>query len=182
MASRCQLLTQRHDHSWFTEAPSDINTYPSSLMTPSPTFPYTTSRIYALYLLFSTTLHIFLQILLSFLSLPRTLHTHFLHNGARYLKEHYYTPNAFALITGSTDGIGRAFALELADRGVSPTLLSPSLTAQIVLILLSKVEYNPPRPNTSAHKTIAGTPPGEVSPPDIPPFTHRRSGSSSWGC
>lgn len=91
-------------------------------MTLSPTSPYVTSPIYTLYLLFSTTLHILLQILLSFLSLPRTLHTHFLHNGAKYLEEHYHTPNAFALITGSADGIGRALALELADRGVSPTL------------------------------------------------------------
>ncbi|PWW76335.1 NAD(P)-binding protein [Tuber magnatum] len=86
-------------------------------MTPSPTSPYIASHIYTLYLLLSTTLHLFLQILLSLLSLPATLHTHLLHNGAKYLEEHYHTPNSFALITGATDGIGRAFALELAERG-----------------------------------------------------------------
>ncbi|KAG0138313.1 hypothetical protein HOY82DRAFT_263340 [Tuber indicum] len=98
-------------------APDNISVDSPSTMTPSLTFSYITSHVYALYLLLSTTLHLILQILLSLLSLPTTLHTHLLHHGAKYLEEHYHTPDAFALITGATDGIGRAFALELADRG-----------------------------------------------------------------
>ncbi|KAG0640974.1 hypothetical protein HOY80DRAFT_1008737 [Tuber brumale] len=98
-------------------APDNISTDTPSTMTPSRSCSSIASHICALYLIFSTTLHLFLQILLSLLSLPTTLHTHLLHHGAKYLEEHYHTPNAFALITGATDGIGRAFALELADRG-----------------------------------------------------------------
>lgn len=34
---------------------------------------------------------------------------------------------SFAVVTGSTDGIGRAYALELARRGVNVCLISRSL-------------------------------------------------------
>lgn len=64
-----------------------------------------------------TALYFGLQSLLSGLSVPRLLHQHVFHDGAAAERE-YHIDGAFALVTGATDGIGKALVEELAGRGV----------------------------------------------------------------
>lgn len=64
-----------------------------------------------------TVLYVGLQTLLSGLSIPRLLHQHVFHDGAA-AERRYNADGAFALVTGATDGIGKALVEELASRGV----------------------------------------------------------------
>ena len=43
------------------------------------------------------------------------------------LKERYYTEDSYALITGSTDGIGKGFSLKLAELGFNIVLVARNL-------------------------------------------------------
>jgi 3-oxoacyl-ACP reductase-like protein len=65
-----------------------------------------------------TILYVALQTSISLLSLPRLVHQHLIHNGAA-AEENYRVKDAYALVTGATDGIGKALVEELATRGVS---------------------------------------------------------------
>lgn len=79
----------------------------------------TKANIFVLYpvAFIHTALYVGLQLLLSTLSLPRLLHQHILHDGAAAEKK-YRENGAYGLVTGATDGIGKALVEELASRGV----------------------------------------------------------------
>lgn len=62
--------------------------------------------------------YIVAQILIQFLYLPRTLHRHIFH-PQNVLQRKYWAKDAYALVTGATDGAGRAFVEQLAARNVS---------------------------------------------------------------
>lgn len=68
-----------------------------------------------------TVLYVALQTSISLLSLPRLVHQHLIHNGAA-AEKNYRVKDAYALVTGATDGIGKALVEELAARGVSETV------------------------------------------------------------
>ncbi|RPB14590.1 NAD(P)-binding protein [Morchella conica CCBAS932] len=63
-----------------------------------------------------TVLYVALQTSISLLSLPRLVHQHLIHNGAA-AEKNYRVKDAYALVTGATDGIGKALVEELAARG-----------------------------------------------------------------
>jgi len=56
-----------------------------------------------------------LSLLQGLLSLPRFIHRWCIHRSV--LESRYHSPNAYALITGSSDGLGKALAQELASHG-----------------------------------------------------------------
>jgi len=57
------------------------------------------------------------QLVASLLELPRFIHRWLLHSSV--LETEYHPLEAYALITGASDGVGKAMAEELAGRGVS---------------------------------------------------------------
>jgi hypothetical protein len=63
-------------------------------------------------------LYVAVQLLASLLELPRFIHRWLLHPST-VLESEYHSPQAYALITGASQGIGRAMAEELARRDVS---------------------------------------------------------------
>lgn len=89
--------------------------------------------------------YIVAHLLIQFLYLPRTLHRHIFH-PTNILQRKYFAKDAYAIVTGATDGAGKGFVEQLAARGVSllsttpcdycssqyrfsnPTLLDQSLT------------------------------------------------------
>ncbi|KAA8906525.1 hypothetical protein FN846DRAFT_1013674 [Sphaerosporella brunnea] len=61
------------------------------------------------------TIYVVVQLLASLLELPRFIHRWLLHPST-VLEAEYHSPQAYALITGASQGIGRAIAEELARR------------------------------------------------------------------
>jgi len=68
--------------------------------------------------------YIVAHLLIQFMYLPRTLHRHIFH-PTNILQRKYFAKDAYAIVTGATDGAGKGFVEQLAARGVSFLSVTP---------------------------------------------------------
>ena len=114
-----------------------ILTFPFTM--PSPP-PMTTMEVFgAVFLLILSVIYlpvyIIAHLLMQFMYLPRTLHRHIFH-PTNILQRKYFAKDAYAIVTGATDGAGKGFVEQLAARGVSFSLL---VIAQAVVVLVTNL-------------------------------------------